>query len=593
MKASLKNALPIVARYYCDNLGMRVEFGASGAYHTPGMIGLPDLDDSLESTVMALGYIGHESAHEKFTDGLIVDHLPKDHPPFVKSLVNALEDIRIEGLMFKQHPATVSDISLVARKVLGGVRDLSGLHDAAVLHDACLIVGRARLLGQPLHEEAQALMQELKGRFGPGRTTKILALLGKVPSLASTKDVAALGYAILDVLDDEEPEEDDPNQGHQDSQGSQEDSPSNDPTTGDGGDGSDAGNQGSGSDTAAPNAGAAQADGTDPATSQSGTDDGGKAGAGAVSDTGDDSGQTLKQKVLSAGSDVLDGLVSDLGDEVAARLGNLKSNVGKATPASVVDAPVGSEMLGSQVVSAGQAASIGLRQVLMGLIQGSQNNRVETRRQGRSIDAKRLAQVRVGETRIFRKKEPVQSVNAAFQILLDGSGSMEKDGCMQRAEEAAVAVLSALETIPHVSTGAMVFPRMVNRKVSVGVLKRHNQPFRVAIAENRFGMTAEGGTPLAEAIWPAAGELLYAKGERKVMMIVTDGDPNSVEEARDMVERCTASGIEVFAIAFGRINTSKLNTVYGKNWKFLASVDQLRNALYEVVRNVLTHKAAA
>ncbi|MBW6126400.1 VWA domain-containing protein [Pseudomonas aeruginosa] len=570
MKASLKNALPIVARYYCDNLGMRVEFGASGAYHTPGMIGLPDLDDSLESTVMALGYIGHESAHEKFTDGLIVDHLPKDHPPFVKSLVNALEDIRIEGLMFKQHPATVSDISLVVRKVLGGVRDLSGLHDAAVLHDACLIVGRARLLGQPLQEEAKALMQELKGRFGPGRTTKILALLGKVPTLASTKDVAALGYAIIDVLEEEEPEEQQPNQEPQDPQSSQQDSPSDDSS-----------------------AGAPQPSSANPADPQSGASNGGNDPAGAESDDGDGSGQTLKQKVLAAGSDVLDGLVSDLGDEVAARLGKLKSHVRKATPASVVDAPVGSEMLGSQVVSAGQAASIGLRQVLMGLIQGSQNSRVETRRQGRSIDAKRLAQVRVGETRIFRKQEPVQSVNAAFQILLDGSGSMEKGGTMQRAEEAAVAVLSALETIPHVSTGAMVFPRMVNRKVSVGVLKRHNQPLRVAIAEKRFGMTAEGGTPLAEAIWPAAGELLYAKGERKVMMVVTDGDPNCADEARDMVARCSASGIEVFAIAFGRINIDKLNAVYGKNWKFLASVDQLRNALYEVVKNVLTHKAAA
>ncbi|RNF58565.1 VWA domain-containing protein [Pseudomonas aeruginosa] len=77
------------------------------------------------------------------------------------------------------------------------------------------------------------------------------------------------------------------------------------------------------------------------------------------------------------------------------------------------------------------------------------------------------------------------------------------------------------------------------------------------------------------------------------MMVVTDGDPNCADEARDMVARCSATGIEVFAIAFGRINIDKLNAVYGKNWKFLASVDQLRNALYEVVKNVLTHKAAA
>ncbi|MEW5511822.1 VWA domain-containing protein [Pseudomonas asiatica] len=587
MKNSLKQALPIVARYYCNNLGMRIEFGGSGAYHTPGLIGLPDLDDSLESTVMALGYIAHESAHEKFTDGLIVDHLPKDHPPFVKSLVNALEDIRIEGQMFKLHPATVTDLSVVARKVLGGVSDQSGVHCAAVLHNACLIVGRARLLGQPLQAEAQALVEAMKERFGPGRTTKVFALLSKLPSLPGTKETADLGYAILDVLDEEEPEEEKPDP--QDANGGQQDTSAGTTSPGDqGSTPDDGGNNASPSDSGDPGA-----DKQDPAPSQSGTGNGADASGGPESDTDDGSAPSLKQQVLSAGADVLDGLVSDLGDEIAARLGDLKSNTGRATPASVVDAPVGSGMLGQEVVSAGQAASTGLRQVLMGLVQGTQNNRVETRRQGRSIDAKRLAQVRVGETRIFRKQEPVQSVNAAFEILLDGSISMANGNCMQRAEEATVAVLTALETIPHVTTGAMVFPRMVNRKVSVGVLKRHNQPLRVAIAENRFGMVAEGGTPLAEAIWPAAGDLLHAKGERKVMMVVTDGDPNCVEHARDMVERCSASGIEVFAIAFGRIDINKLNAVYGKNWKFLESVDELRNALYEVVRNVLTNKSAA
>ncbi|NWC83840.1 VWA domain-containing protein [Pseudomonas putida] len=589
MKNSLKQALPIVARYYCNNLGMRIEFGGGGAYHTPGLIGLPDLDDSLESTVMALGYIAHESAHEKFTDGLIVDHLPKDHPPFVKSLVNALEDIRIEGLMFKQHPATVSDLSVVARKVLGGVSGQSGVHCAAVLHNACLIVGRARLLGQPLQAEAQALVEAMKEHFGPGRTTKVFALLSKLPSLPGTKETADLGYAILDVLDEEEPEEGAPDP--QGGTGGQQDTSAGTPDSGDQGTPSDDGR--SDGDASSSDSGDQSADKQDPAPSQSGTGNGADASGGAKSDAGDGSAQSLKQQVLSAGADVLDGLVSDLGDEIAARLGDLKSNTGRATPASVVDAPLGSGMLGKDVVSAGQAASTGLRQVLMGLIQGTQNNRVETRRQGRSIDAKRLAQVRVGETRIFRKQEPVQSVNAAFEILLDGSISMANGDCMQRAEEATVAVLSALETVPHVTTGAMVFPRMVNHRVSVGVLKRHNQPLRVAIAENRFGMVAEGGTPLAEAIWPAAGDLLHAKGERKVMMVVTDGDPNNADEARHMVERCVASGIEVFAIAFGQINTSKLNAVYDKNWKFLASVNELRNALYEVVRNVLTNKAAA
>lgn len=580
MKGSLQSAVPVIVRYYCENLGMRVEFGASGAYHVPGVIGLPNMDESEDSLVMTLGFSAHESAHEKFTDGLIVDHLPADHPPFVKSFVNVLEDIRIESLMFKAHPATVADLSHVVRKLFSGKFANEDAHEAVVLHDACLFIGRAKLLNQPIADVAQTHLQALKSVFGPGRATKILALLGQVTSLPDTKATADLGYAILDVLDEEDPE-DKPNQPNPQDQQQKPDGSEDETDDPNGSGGTPARPDGDAGQPRDPTGSVgAQAAPTDPSVP-------GTPGAQG------EPGGGMKDKVLSAGSDVLGDLTSDLGDEIAARINKLRSKEGVATPATVSAAPPGDEKLAPELVMAGNAASAGIRQVLMGLIQGTQNNRVHARRQGRSIDAKRVSQLLVGDNRVFRVTEAVKSVNANLQILLDGSTSMEGEK-MRKAEIATIAVLSALETIQNVTTGAMVFPRLVDRKVSVGVLKRHNQSLREAVRQNRFGIAAKGGTPLAEAIWPAAGDLLYAKGERKVLMVVTDGDPDCVEQAQEMVQRCSASGIEVFAIAFGKgVSDDKLNAVYGKNWRSLDDVNQLRDALFALVRDILTNKAAA
>lgn len=100
------------------------------------------------------------------------------------------------------------------------------------------------------------------------------------------------------------------------------------------------------------------------------------------------------------------------------------------------------------------------------------------------------------------------------------------------------------------------------------------------------------GTPLASAMWPAAGDLLRAKGQRKVLIISTDGDPRNVTDVIDMVARCRASGIEVFAIAYGEAKATKLQLMFGTgHWQLLDDLGQLRSALQALVQRVLTQAA--
>jgi len=580
---TLKNALPIVMRALAGDLGVQVVWGAAHAHTWNKVIYLPNLQESEGVAKLALGFGVHESAHILYSDQAVYERASAEAPIVVK-LMNVLEDVRIENLMFQKFPAVRSWLEHTAKVVLGGVGDSSGLPEAALLHNAVLMNGRCRLLNQPLAEEASEALCAMREAMGAGRTVKVLALVGKVPSCADTEAVYKLTHQILDVLDEVDTEDSDqPADQNDQSQGSQNEQA--DQKAGSGSQGQTQSGDGQGEGSGKPDD-SSQGDprgaaGADPSDSGSSSDGG--AGSGKPS---------LKQKVLGASAGDLDNLKSDLGEAAAKLLQASTSPSSDSTPAAVFQAPVGNELLCADVAQKGRAASMGMRQVLMGLIQGSRNSRVTIRRTGRQIDGSRLARVAVGENRIFRKTEPVQRANAAFQILLDASGSMKL--CIREAESAVVAVLTSLEGLQGVTSGAMVFPRhgIENAKNCVGVLKRHNQSLVRALQENRFGVQASGGTPLADAIWPAASELLTVKGERKVLAIITDGDPDRASAAENMIARCRVSGIDVFALAFGSARTELLDQVYGPgNWAYLSGVDQLRAGLSSVVRSVLTDAA--
>jgi len=561
MQRSLSNAFPIIARYFCDDLGVRIEFGGNQPATQDKVIYLPVLkDESPRMVNVSLGWTAHESAHIKYSDDEPYE-LANAESPFMGRFLNLLEDLRIEKRMMEDHYCAIEPLRVTAQEVFQKPWSADGKSEAVVLHDACLIIGRARLLNQPIEEVAVVLDAALASTFGAGRRAKILGLLSTVTGLPDTAGVYRLAHRILDVLDEEEPQQPDagadpdpaPQGQDQPGQGDQGDSSSGD------------------------QAGQGDAQAT---SGQAGADQ-------------QDAKPSLKQRVVNADSQAMQDALGDVSSQAATLI---SANVGgtSSKPSSVLAHAVGSQALQQDVVINGRAASMGLRQVLNGLIQGSQNARVTVRKTGSRLDTASLARVRVGENRIFRKQEPVQRTNAAIQLLLDGSGSMGvKTGGrkpIQVAEEACFAMLTALEGIAGVTSGAMVFPR--GDREQVGVLKRHGQNLASAVAEQRFGLTASGGTPLASAIWPAAGDLLRAKGQRKVLIISTDGDPRNVTDVIDMVARCRASGIEVFASAYGEAKATKLQLMFGTgHWQLLDDLGQLRSALQALVQRVLTQAA--
>lgn len=192
-----------------------------------------------------------------------------------------------------------------------------------------------------------------------------------------------------------------------------------------------------------------------------------------------------------------------------------------------------------------------------------------------------------GETRVFRSKSRAERQSASIQILLDKSGSMKS--AMDQAEAAVYAVLSALEGLPLVTTGAMSFPNKANDGVErCALIKSPKERLIRAVSEGGFGAMSEGGTPLAQALWPAAVEVLRAKGEKKILFVITDGEPNAgtTHAAKEFIQRCEVSGIEVIGLGFGSANEHILKALFSQ-YRAVGEVANLKNSLFELVREAL------
>jgi cobaltochelatase CobT len=200
-----------------------------------------------------------------------------------------------------------------------------------------------------------------------------------------------------------------------------------------------------------------------------------------------------------------------------------------------------------------RAATNALRQRLAGLLQAQTLCRRYPSLTGRRIDTRRLCRFETGDTQIFMRETLGLQTDTAVQILADRSGSMAS---MRRKGKAAAprpievahascyATALALERVPGVVVAAAAFPGEAEHDVIV--MARFAE--RIGRLAGRFAsLEASGGTPMAEAMLWAAGELLAQPNARRIMLVVTDG---AYDEAvgQAMVARIEHAGIEALGI---------------------------------------------
>ncbi|HBC3479556.1 TPA: VWA domain-containing protein [Vibrio parahaemolyticus] len=549
MNHPLKNALPIVAAAYGEKFGVKVLIQGQDAFTDGERIVIPTANpDDPNYQQIAWGYLAHEAAHIRHTNFDMVQKASSK--PIRKALLNIIEDVRIENELAKDYPGTRRSISQVIEYMVDTQQMCvpEQLEPASNLQAWLLFRLRCNFLGQkaltPLY---QAVDERVRQLFPAAAMSRLSAMLTAVPSLGSTGEVLKLVDVIVAMLEEES-------------------RPPQDESDADGGDdiGQDASNDSNNS-----------SDSQIPETDSSATGDVAETGDSDHSDQADNLRQALEASAAQFEPDTFAQVAEVLSEQAEGHQG--------VTPLSLPQAE--HAMLGDEAIltlSASESAQIRAR--LRGMVQSSQDNRNHAKRHGLRVATHRLAASQAGESRLFIQRQPRIAPNAAVHLLVDISGSMGKpigEGNRKYfhvANEAALALAMALEGIPGVVPAVSYFPG-IHQEVSIALLPKQSVRHRAAC----FDQKPRGCTPMAQAMWFAANSLLAQKQKRKLMIVLTDGDPDDWAATHDIVDRCRRSGFELLGIG---IQTRSVEKFFPQSI-VINDVKDLKRELFEVTQQLL------
>ena len=549
MNHPLKNALPIVAAAYGEKFGVKVLIQGQDAFTDGERIVIPTANpDDPHYQQIAWGYLAHEAAHIRHTNFDMVQKASSK--PIRKALLNIIEDVRIENELAKDYPGTRRSISQVIEYMVDTQQMCvpEQLEPASNLQAWLLFRLRCHFLGQkaltPLY---QAVDERVRQLFPAAAMSRLSAMLTAVPSLGSTGEVLKLVDAIVAMLEDES-------------------RPPQDESDADSGNdiGQDASNDSNNS-----------SDSQTPETDSSATADVAETGDSDNSDQADNLRQALEASAAQFEPDTFAQVAEVLSEQAEGHQG--------VTPLSLPQAE--QAMLGDEAIltlSASESAQIRAR--LRGMVQSSQDNRNHAKRHGLRVATHRLAASQAGESRLFIQRQPRIAPNAAVHLLVDISGSMGKpigEGNRKYfhvANEAALALAMALEGIPGVVPAVSYFPG-IHQEVSIALLPKQSVRHRAAC----FDQKPRGCTPMAQAMWFAANSLLAQKQKRKLMIVLTDGDPDDWAATHDIVDRCRRSGFELLGIG---IQTRSVEKFFPQSI-VINDVKDLKRELFEVTQQLL------
>jgi cobaltochelatase CobT len=586
---TLHHAFPIVAAAIGNRFGIQVKVGGDQAYTDGKLIQLPAYNgNDPDYQDYAWGLLAHEAAHLRYSDFTLV------YGPSVlrRRLCGAIEDVRIEYELAKDFPGTRLTLRTVIEKMIangGFVAANQDDHPANVLYGYVLKSLRARVLGQTaLNPLVEISEQVLKTHFPAGAVIRLKGLLSEVPdSLTSEADCLHLADRILTLIEQEYENSVQEDTQQQQNQAAQADADT-EASASKGDTEPDDDHDRSGTNT----------DDTDSSQVSSGPDQ--------TTDRDDTAGRDLipsqmSDKELAGQEDGPDypSLMANLQSASDADFDRDVFDVVKSAlalddrdaPETVM--PVGLKPLGNAAAGLGllnqvQSESVKIRAALQGWVQSQSLDRSHPAGRGRRVIGRRLPQLALGDPRVFVRRVVKPAPNTAIHLLLDKSDSMDEPvwgdkhqsvaNRLSIALEASMALALAFEGIAGVNPGMTAFPGRDD--TSVFRLLEHGE--RVRANSAAFSLRAGGTTPMTEAVWFAAAALLRCREPRKVLLVMTDGQPNDILSTLEILQRCRNSGIETVGVGLG-LDVGHLFPVAIR----ISELRELRTQLFALSKSVL------
>lgn len=623
-------AIPLIAQSLVDKVGHKIQIrpingpggSTDGTTIRIGATPLPrhahDIDNYTLFLAMKLGLVYHEVGHVNDT---IIDRFPA-HDRLLAHILNIIEDVRMENatIVRYRNARTWLDALSMSFVMLG----LNGpvQADAPPTHiftGYLLYRLRAEFRNEPYYTElARQAGEVMEQTFSKGVLTRLEALLPQMDTLVDTDDALTMAIRIRSFLVEEEkqasqaaaaspPSQQSSQQGSSGAGDDSGDTSGESDTDGEGdSEGStndadqDAGASGPGDDDsnseADDDAGAAsdpQDDTRDQDDSSTGPSDDSDSSCQSSGDgnTSPIDREKLEQ-IAQALQEVLQG--NDLDTAVGDRDDAAKRYLEEALEEFLADNADLVQVDMDAILNAGKDLSADVHLLptphdfteAMGVISPLRNQLrrklqaqsiVKTARsdRGTRLDMGNVHRVAFNDPRIFRKSTDGTAVDTSVLFLADVSGSMSGPR-LELGSKAIYASCCALDALPGTEVAVAAFPEHQL------VLPFGAKPKR---EERRFSLAAVGSTPMHEGFVMAHRMLMSRRNPRKILFVLTDGEPDCMASASATLDMLTDSGIEVFGLG---IQTDYVRHLFDQ-WVVVNDLVSLPSA----VMTVLSHKLTA
>lgn len=526
-------------------------------------------DEFVVNVALQLGLLHHEVGHVNQTD--FTKRLPDG---IAGRLANILEDVRQENQHIAQNRAGRKYLdALSVASIITGMNGPVSVDDGplGVFTSYLLFRCRSEFRNEPwfddLAQQAERVMEEV---FPKGICLRLDMLLDDVPNLRSTEDSIKLAMKIAKFLKAEH--EDAQRQAAAEAAAKADQQDPND-------DSASSADQAGGESDASPSSASSglshgdtdEGDGAD----AEGDDESGDCGNGdpandgqaSTSDTANSvGGDADAGNAMAAKADALRDVLNnhdpngnakgDLDEQVRQLLqqrqqalqndGATTTLVHEITPPTQPGAGI---QTGEEVdLDAAMLASTAMRNRLVQVLQADSlvRNAVGTR--GSKLSGKHLYRAAVGDPRIFNKVNVGTTVDTVVVLVADTSGSMGGQP-IQLLNQALYASTLAMQACPSVDVGIVAFPYRQ-------FVLDFGQPARRY--RERFTLAAGGGTPLHEGVAQGLQLLLASRKPRKLMVVLTDGDPDCASSARALIDAAAHRGVEVYGLGILTMSVTSL-----------------------------------
>lgn len=547
----IKTRLKVMGRIMTKQKGLSVNIGGNRAFRTVTSVQLPaGAKDDIDYLLALEGFNDHEFGHHSHSKECLVLKA-REISPLCGQIQNAFEDIRMEQLVMSEWPGAVQSLNHTIKWCMDNdwFPEPEKLNPSSLVQMSLLYRGRAEYCNQTmLSDYAQRCWSQLEGLLAEGIYQGLEAIHIKLGRVVTEQDGFDLALEVIKLFEDviSPPDSDDSSdQDSESGQGGDDDSSDQDSESGQGDDDS----------------------------SDQGDDDSGQGQQGPS-----DLEKEIMKSILEA---TPDDLVQDLHEIMKEALEEAAEQA-QVSGLQCEYLPVikQKQAYRNVDVNAAKKAALPVKRVLKKGLFDKIHKPATYDRQGDSYDESMLAGVPSGNLAIFKTETLVNKEHAAVALLIDNSGSM--NCLMQTANESALALAFALDALPDVSSSVSYYPCDADGQYGVNTVLSFQDKLQANI--KNFGVDAWGSTPTGEAINSIVLDLNRQRASKKLLFVITDGQPNCGSTTANAIAEANALGIKV--VGFG-LGTERLDGFEDCGFVVIDDVATLHKAVGQALKEKL------